>query len=97
MPSTVLIITNDHDEHATAVIRELARRNVGVFRFHPEDLPDACSVSLEVQAGRIQGEIRAFTICATLSRSARWSSVVTKGTRSRAISCRYAPILAMHT
>jgi len=58
MPSTVLIITNDHDEHANAVIRELTTRNVPVFRFHPEDLPHACSVSLEIQAGRLHGEIR---------------------------------------
>ena len=58
MPSTVLIITNDHDEHASAVIRELHRRDVPVFRFHPEDLPHACSVSIEIRDGRIDGEIR---------------------------------------
>ena len=58
MPSTVLIITNDHDEHADAVIRELTTRNVPVFRFHPEDFPHACSVSVEIQDGRIQGELR---------------------------------------
>jgi glutathione synthase/RimK-type ligase-like ATP-grasp enzyme len=58
MPSTVLIITNDHDEHADAVIRELAKRAVPVFRFHPEDFPHACSVSIEIRDGRIQGELR---------------------------------------
>ena len=54
----VLIITNDHDEHASAVIRELHKRDVPVFRFHPEDLPHACSVSIEIRDGRIDGEIR---------------------------------------
>jgi glutathione synthase/RimK-type ligase-like ATP-grasp enzyme len=58
MPSTVLIITNDHDEHATAVIRELNKRAVPVFRFHPEDVPHACSVSIEIRDGRIDGELR---------------------------------------
>lgn len=57
MASTVLVITNDHDEHASAVIEELHLRSVPVFRFHPEDFPHACSVSLEVRDGRIQGEI----------------------------------------
>ncbi|MCA1648057.1 MAG: hypothetical protein LC797_22200 [Chloroflexi bacterium] len=58
MPSTVLIITNDHDEHASAVIAELHRRDVPVFRFHPQDFPGACSISMEIQAGRVGGEIR---------------------------------------
>jgi glutathione synthase/RimK-type ligase-like ATP-grasp enzyme len=58
MPSTVLIVTNDHDEHADAVIEELDRRDVPVFRFHPEEFPDAYSISMEVQDGRIDGEIR---------------------------------------
>lgn len=58
MPSTVLIITNDHDEHADAVIEELHRRDVPVFRFHPEDFPDAYSISIETQDGQIDGEIR---------------------------------------
>jgi hypothetical protein len=58
MPSTVLIITNDHDEHASAVIEELQRRDVPVFRFHPEEFPDRCSVSIEIRDGRIDGEIR---------------------------------------
>ena len=57
-PSTVLVITNDHDTHADSVIRELHRRGVPVFRFHPMDLPHACSVSIEIQHGRIEGEIR---------------------------------------
>jgi len=57
MPS-ILIITNDHDEHADAVIRELDARDVRVFRFHPEEFPDACSLSLDVQDGRVRGEIR---------------------------------------
>jgi glutathione synthase/RimK-type ligase-like ATP-grasp enzyme len=58
MPSTVLIITNDHDEHANAVIEELHRRDVPVFRFHPEDFPDKYSVSMEIRDGRVEGEIR---------------------------------------
>jgi glutathione synthase/RimK-type ligase-like ATP-grasp enzyme len=58
MPDTVLIVTNDHDEHADAVIEELNRRNVAVFRFHPEDFPHACSVSIEIRDGRVMGELR---------------------------------------
>src|SRR5258708_2648786 len=57
MPSTVLIITNDHDAHASAVIIELQKRNIPVFRFHPAEFPDACSLSLEIRDGRIDGEI----------------------------------------
>ena len=57
MPSTVLIITNDHDEHADAVVRELHKRNVPVFRFHPEDFPRACTISMEIRDDRIEGEI----------------------------------------
>src|SRR5690349_13554014 len=57
MPDTVLIVTNDHDEHADAVIQELNRRDVPVFRFHPEDFPHACSVSLEIDGARIRGEL----------------------------------------
>jgi hypothetical protein len=57
MPS-ILIVTNDHDEHADAVTRELSARDVPVFRFHPEEFPHACSLSLDIQAGRVQGEIR---------------------------------------
>jgi glutathione synthase/RimK-type ligase-like ATP-grasp enzyme len=58
MPDTVLIVTNDHDEHADAVILELNKRDVPVFRFHPEDFPHACSASIELQDGRIRGELR---------------------------------------
>jgi glutathione synthase/RimK-type ligase-like ATP-grasp enzyme len=58
VPDTVLIVTNDHDEHADAVIIELNKRNVPVLRFHPEDFPHACSVSIEIQDERIQGELR---------------------------------------
>src|ERR1700716_508106 len=58
MPATVLVITNDHDSHASAVIAELHARNVPVFRFHPEDFPQACSVSIEIRDGRLEGEIR---------------------------------------
>jgi glutathione synthase/RimK-type ligase-like ATP-grasp enzyme len=58
MPSTVLVITNDHDEHADAVIQELDRRAVPVFRFHPEEFPESCSVTMEIRDGRIDGEIR---------------------------------------
>lgn len=59
MGSTVLIITNDHDSHASAVIRELNERGVVVFRFHPPEFPDAYSVSIEIgDDGRIEGEIK---------------------------------------
>ena len=58
MPDTVLIVTNDHDEHADAVIVELDRRDVPVFRFHPEDFPHSCSVSIEIHDGCIHGELR---------------------------------------
>jgi glutathione synthase/RimK-type ligase-like ATP-grasp enzyme len=78
MPSTVLIITNDHDAHATAVILELSKRNVPVFRLHPEDFPHACSISLEIQDGRVEGAIHnahhrvAFNdICAAWYRRSR--------------------------
>lgn len=57
MSSTVLIITNDLDEHADAVIEELYRRDVPVFRFHPEDFPQECQISIEIRDGRIEGEI----------------------------------------
>src|SRR2546423_1332137 len=57
MASTGLIISNDHGAHADAVTLELHRRNVPVFRFLPEDFPHACSVSIEIQDGRIEGEI----------------------------------------
>jgi len=59
MPDTVLIITNDHDEHADAVVGELTRREVPVFRFHPAEFPGACCVSIEIEDGRVQGELRA--------------------------------------
>ena len=58
MPDTVLIITNDHDEHADAVSGELAARGVPVFRFHPADFPHSCSVSIEIDEGRVAGELR---------------------------------------
>jgi hypothetical protein len=59
MSSTVLIITNEQDEHADAVVLELHRRNVPVFRLHPEDFPHACSISLEIhQDGHIEGELK---------------------------------------
>ncbi|MGN6168635.1 MAG: MvdC/MvdD family ATP grasp protein [Solirubrobacteraceae bacterium] len=77
MPS-ILIITNDHDEHADAVIRELNARDVPVFRFHPEEFPDACSLSIDVDGGRVQGVIRSGDdavaledICAAWYRRAR--------------------------
>ncbi len=57
MPSTVLIITNELDAHADAIVLELHKRNVPVFRFHPEDFPHACSISIEIQDDRIEGEI----------------------------------------
>jgi glutathione synthase/RimK-type ligase-like ATP-grasp enzyme len=54
----VLVITNDHDEHADAVIQELDRRAVPVFRFHPAEFTDTASISMEVRDGHIDGEIR---------------------------------------
>jgi glutathione synthase/RimK-type ligase-like ATP-grasp enzyme len=57
MPSTVLIITDELDGHADAVVLELHRRNVPVFRFHPADFPHACSISIEIQDGRVEGDI----------------------------------------
>ncbi len=54
----MLVITNDHDEHADAVIEELDKRAVPVFRFHPEEFTDAASISMEICDGRIDGEIR---------------------------------------
>lgn len=57
MPSTVLIITNEQDLHADAVVLELSKRDVPVFRFHPEDFPHACGISFEIRGGRIEGEI----------------------------------------
>lgn len=57
MPSTVMIITNEHDNHADAVVLELLKRNVPVLRFHPEDFPHECSISIEIQDGSIEGEI----------------------------------------
>jgi glutathione synthase/RimK-type ligase-like ATP-grasp enzyme len=77
MPS-VLIITNDHDEHADAVISELNAREVPVFRFHPEEFPHASSVSIDIRDGRVQGEIRSGPhsvalddVCAAWYRRAR--------------------------
>ncbi len=58
MPSTVLVITNDHDSHANAVIVELQKRSVPIFRFQPEDFPHACSISIDIRDGRIEGEIQ---------------------------------------
>jgi len=58
MASTVLIITNDHDEHASAVIEELRARDVPVFRFHPEEFPSASSISIEIDNARVQGAIQ---------------------------------------
>src|SRR5205807_4147019 len=53
----VLIITNAFDAHADAMVLELQQRDIPVFRFHPEDFPHACRVSLEIQGGSIEGEI----------------------------------------
>jgi glutathione synthase/RimK-type ligase-like ATP-grasp enzyme len=53
-----MVITNDHDEHADAVIKELEARAVPVFRFHPEEFPSTGSISMEIRDGRIEGEIR---------------------------------------
>ena len=69
MPSTVLIITNEHDPHADAVVLELHKRNVPVFRFHPEDFPHASSISIEIHDGTIEGEI------ATTSRAVAFKDI----------------------
>jgi glutathione synthase/RimK-type ligase-like ATP-grasp enzyme len=57
MPSTVLIITNEYDLHVQTVMLELNKRHVPVFRFHPQNFPHACSISIEIQDGEIAGEI----------------------------------------
>ena len=57
MPSTVLSITNEHDPHADTVVLELRKRDIPVFRFHPEDFPHASSISIEIRDGSIEGEI----------------------------------------
>lgn len=57
MPPTVLIITNELDVHADAVTRELHTRGVSVFRFHPEDFPHKCSISMEIRDGSIRGKL----------------------------------------
>ena len=54
---TVLIITNEHDSHADAVVLELDKRDIPVFRFHPEDFPHAWSISIASQGGSLEGEI----------------------------------------
>jgi glutathione synthase/RimK-type ligase-like ATP-grasp enzyme len=78
MPSTVLIITNEQDTHASAVIAELNKRKVPVFRFHPLEFPQKYSVSIEVRDGKISGEIAneyrkvaLKDICAAWDRGAR--------------------------
>ena len=73
MSSTVLIITNEDDSHASAVIVELNKRNIPVFRLHPEDFPHACSISIEIQDGSIAGEISTpFRTVALRDISAAW-------------------------
>src|SRR5947199_7826560 len=57
MPSTILIITNDVVSHADAVVFELNKRKIPVFRLHPEDFPHACSITIEIQGDSITGEI----------------------------------------
>src|SRR5579859_7760311 len=67
MPATVLIITNDHDTHASAVIRELNQRAISVFRLHPEDFPHACSISIDIRNGHAEGEIKNAYHCVALN------------------------------
>ncbi len=57
MADTVLIITNPGDAHADAVVRELQRRGVPVFRFHPQEYPERSWLTIEVRDGRVQGEL----------------------------------------
>jgi hypothetical protein len=64
----VLVITNDHDEHADAVIEELHRRAVPIFRFHPEDFTDAASISMEICNGQ---RVAFHDICAAWYRRSR--------------------------
>jgi len=53
----VLIITNEMDAHADAVVLELRKRDIPVFRFHPDDFPHACSISIEVANDHVDGRI----------------------------------------
>jgi glutathione synthase/RimK-type ligase-like ATP-grasp enzyme len=57
MPFSVLIITEPGDVHADEVIRELSRRDIAVFRFHPEDFPQAANLTFEICGGCLNGEI----------------------------------------
>jgi hypothetical protein len=55
--STVLILTEPADVHSDAVIRELNRRDIPVFRLHTEDFPSEISLSIDIDASSLGGEI----------------------------------------
>ena len=57
MAPTVLIVTEPTDVHSDAVVRELGRRDVPVFRLHTQDFPRDIAVSIEIVADGVRGEI----------------------------------------
>jgi len=57
MTKVILIITDEYDSHADAVLLELKRRGATVFRFHPDDVPTGYKISIEIENGILQGEI----------------------------------------
>lgn len=58
MTQPILIITNPLDAHVDAMIVELARREIPVFRWHPEEFPMRSSLSCRFEGdGRIGGRL----------------------------------------
>ena len=55
---TVLNVTEINDPHADAVIRALHERGVEVFRFHPEDVPARCSVTVRPSSSSVDFTLR---------------------------------------
>lgn len=56
-PGTVLILTDPADVHADAVVPELKKRGVPVFRFHPAEYPCEAAISIEIRDGAVDGNI----------------------------------------
>jgi glutathione synthase/RimK-type ligase-like ATP-grasp enzyme len=56
--ATVLIATEIDDLHADAVIRVLHERGAKVFRFHPEDVPTRCLITVTPSPSGIDFTIR---------------------------------------
>jgi hypothetical protein len=54
----VLIVTEPLDSHADFVINELTKRDVPVFRFHPEDFPAGSQISISGAGSAWSAEIR---------------------------------------